>query len=118
IIYEQVGEPIETDFDTARAITLDDAGNIVIAGDSKLVKYDPAGKPLDEIELPKEPTCLEFDLNGNLIVGMSNVIMILDPQGETVRWHEQCHHDPGSAGRNRSAMDRTDRGVFADIHRG
>ena len=85
IIYEQVGKPIETDFDTARAITLDDAGNMLIAGDSKLVKYDPADKPLDEIELPKEPTCIEFDLDGNLIVGMSNVIMILDPQGNTLQ---------------------------------
>lgn len=79
ILYEQVGEPIETDFDTARAITLDDVGNIVIAGDSKIVKYDPAGKLQKEIKLTKEPTCIEIDLDGNLIVGMSNVIAILVP---------------------------------------
>ena len=85
IIYQQAGDTIQTDFKQARAITLDDIGNIYIAGDSKLVKYDPAGKRLDEIELPKEPTCIEIDLDGNLIVGMSNVIAILDSQGKTVQ---------------------------------
>ena len=55
IIYEQVGEAIETDFQEARAVVLDDAGSMYIAGDSKVVQYDPAGKPQNEIKLPKEP---------------------------------------------------------------
>jgi len=85
ILYQQTGEPIATDFEITHAIVLDGDGNIYIAGDSKVVQYDSAGKVLNEIELPKEPTCIEIDLDGNLIAGMSNVIAILDSQGETVQ---------------------------------
>ena len=85
ILYQQTGEPIATDFQTTHAIALDGAGNIYIAGDSKVVQYDSAGKLLKKIELPKEPTCIEIDVDGNLIVGMSNVIAILDSQGKTVQ---------------------------------
>lgn len=84
ILYQQVGETIQTDFKEARAITLDDEGNIYIVGDSKLVIYDSTGNLLSEIELPKEPTCIEIDPDGNLIVGMSNVISILDSQGQSI----------------------------------
>ena len=85
ILYRQVGEAIQTDFQKTHAVLVDNAGNIFIAGDFKLVKYDRTGKLLKEIKLDKEPTCIEIDLNGNLIVGMSNVIVILDSQGKIIQ---------------------------------
>jgi outer membrane protein assembly factor BamB len=85
ILYQQTGKFIQTDFQITHAIALDGDGNIYVAGDSKVAQYDSAGKLLKTIELPKEPTCIEIDLDGNLIVGMSNVIVILDSQGNTIQ---------------------------------
>lgn len=85
ILYQQIGEPIQTNFQKTRAILVDNTGNIFVAGDFKLVKYDRNGKLLKEIKLDKEPTCIEIDLDGKLIVGMSNVIVILDSQGKIIQ---------------------------------
>lgn len=85
ILYQQTGEPIQTDFETTHAIALDVDGNIYVVGDSKVAQYDSAGTLLNTIDLPKEPTCIEVDLDGNLVVGMGNLIAILDSQGNTVR---------------------------------
>ncbi|MBL7215174.1 MAG: hypothetical protein ISS71_05805 [Phycisphaerae bacterium] len=87
ILYRQVGETIETDFENTHAIAVDAEGRIYVAGDERIAVYSADGNVIKQIELGAEPTCLAIDGNGGMIVGLSDTIEMLDAPGvETARW--------------------------------
>lgn len=86
ILYRQVGETINTDFETTDAIAVDPEGRIYLAGDKKVTVFDKSGNVMRQIDLDAEPTCLAID-DAAIIVGLTDTIEILDLQGvETGRW--------------------------------
>ena len=75
LLYEQIGEPIATDFQAARAIAIDPSGQIYIAGD-KSIKIIQG----DRIELTDEPKCLAVT-NNKIYIGFKNHVEVYDPDG-------------------------------------
>ena len=87
IIYQQVGEPIDTDFDKTTAIAMGADGQICIAGDERIVIYQPGFSASKEIELGAEPTCAEIQADGAIVVCVDNFVIFMDSMGvETARW--------------------------------
>jgi hypothetical protein len=87
ILYQQTGEPIETDFETTHAIAVGADGRIYIAGDEKIGIYTPESAVPMEIELVAAPTCIEVESDGAIAVGVGRVVIFMDRMGvETARW--------------------------------
>lgn len=87
ILYRQVGETIETDFEVTNAVAVDAEGRIYLAGDEKIAVFTPDGDVVKQIELGAEPTCLAVDNDGTMIIGLVDTIEVLDSNGvETGRW--------------------------------
>lgn len=87
ILYEQVNETIELDFESTDAVTVGVDGKIHIVGDEKIAVYTADGNVVKQIELKGEPTCISIDLDGMTIFGLESSIMFIDEMGaETNRW--------------------------------
>ncbi|MHC5091975.1 MAG: NHL repeat-containing protein [Planctomycetota bacterium] len=87
IIYEQIGEAIETDFDKTTAIAIGSGGKVYIAGDEKIVIYEPDFVTSKTIETGSPPTCVEIDSNDTMIICVDNFILFIDSMGvEAARW--------------------------------
>lgn len=79
ILYRQIGEALETGLQESRAITVGSDGTIYAVGDKKIVMMRDGGKR--EIELLEEPTCVEVDKDGTLIVGLNEYLTFFDAEG-------------------------------------
>lgn len=87
ILYQQVSESIETDFQAAHAIAVGGDERIYIAGDEQIAIYTPGLAVPMEMELTGEPTCLEVEADGTIVVAVDNYIIFMNPMGvETNRW--------------------------------
>ena len=87
ILYQQVGKPIETDFQNTNAIAVGVVGKIYIAGDEEMAIYSPHIPEPIKIGLDAEPTCIAVEQNGTMIVGVESYIVFIDKAGvETNRW--------------------------------
>lgn len=87
IIYQQAGESIQTDFKQARAIAVNPEGVIFIAGDKTIEIHDKNFPVVKRIELAAEPTCIEIDLDGGVIVGFVDHLGFMDAYGNiTAEW--------------------------------
>ncbi len=93
ILYQQAGESIPLDFKVTRAIALGPAGNIYVAGDEKVVIMDAAGSLLNEIEFQAEPTCIEIEKDGTMLVGLTDHIVFVNPAGKVVaQWQSSAEN--------------------------
>lgn len=87
IIYQQTGEPIQTDFTTTHAIAVAADDKLYIAGDKKIAIYTSGFSLQAEIELKGEPTCIEVETDGTIVVCVRSDIIFMDPSGvENDRW--------------------------------
>ena len=87
IIYEQIGEAIGIDFDKTTAIAIGADGQIHIAGDEKVVIYEPDFSAAKTIELGADPTCVGIDSDAKIVICVENSIIFMDSMGvETARW--------------------------------
>ncbi len=87
ILYRQVGEPMSLDFEKSHAIAVGVDGKIYIAGDEKVAIYSPGITPPMEIELAAEPTCIEVQTDGTIVVCSGNDIIFMDTVAvEVDRW--------------------------------
>ncbi len=87
ILYRQVGEPISLDIKKSHSIAVGAEGKIYLAGDEKAAIYSPGMTFLMEIELGAEPTCIEVQTDGTIVVCAGNDIIFMDTLGvETGRW--------------------------------
>lgn len=87
ITWKPVGKEIKADFQTARAVAVDADGAVYIAGDQKLEIYENESPVVRRIELGSEPTCLGIDLDGTIIVGLTDHLGFMDSYGVvTAEW--------------------------------
>ena len=67
--------------------TQDAEGVVYVAGDEHLEIYDKDFPVVKQIELEYEPTCLGIDLDGMLIVGLTDHLGFMDDYGNvTAEW--------------------------------
>ena len=93
ILYEQVGETIDTDFEATHAIAVGVDGKIYIAGDREIAVYTSDGNAIRQIELEGEPTCITTESDGTMIVGVESYIVFVDRSGvETDRWETSAEN--------------------------
>jgi hypothetical protein len=87
IIYQETGEPIGTDFKQARAIAINPEGVIFIVGDETIEIHDKNFPVVKRIELAAEPTCVQIDLDGRVVVGLGDHFGFMDTYGNiTAEW--------------------------------
>lgn len=77
ILYKQVGSAIPTGLKNSHSIAVHEG--IYVAGDSAIVKIDLTGRV--EMKLDASPTCLAVDVNGIIIVGIQDTIVLLGADG-------------------------------------
>ncbi|MCE5185813.1 MAG: hypothetical protein LLF76_06775 [Planctomycetaceae bacterium] len=78
LVYRAVGEPIQTGLQQSRAVAAG-FGKLYVVGDSKLAILEEGKKK--EIELPREPTCIQIDNDGTLILGLTDHLALADADG-------------------------------------
>ena len=71
------GTPIVPSLDSPKAMEVDAAGNIYVAGKGAIAVYDPSGTETSRITLDGAATCLEFTPDGRLLVGMEDKVAVL-----------------------------------------
>jgi sugar lactone lactonase YvrE len=81
ILYRQTAEPIETGLTISQAVALDTEGRIYVAGDRKIVIYEPNRNIRKVIELEREPTCIQMDVDGGLLVCLTDHLVFMDVDG-------------------------------------
>ena len=87
IIYEQVGESIQTDFRKTHAIAVGADGKLYVAGDEKIVIYTSGLSVQSEVELTGEPTCVEVETDGTIVACVGSDIIFSNPAGAEIdRW--------------------------------
>ena len=87
IVYQQIGEPIKTDFEKTSAVAVGADGRIYIAGDEKITIYTSGFSVQTEVELKGEPTCVEVETDGTLVVCVKSDVIFINPTGvEIDRW--------------------------------
>lgn len=87
IIYQQAGDAVDTDFEKTTAIAIGTNGQCCIAGDEKVVIYEPDFSASKTIELGALPTCVEIQADSTMIVCVDNNVVFMDSMGvETARW--------------------------------
>jgi len=80
ILYKESAPAINTRFTESRAIALDSQGNIYVAGDKAIRKFDENGNDLSEIKLIDAPRCLTIDTDGKIYIGMKDHVQVYDNQ--------------------------------------
>ncbi|HSW01991.1 MAG TPA: hypothetical protein VLI39_17625 [Sedimentisphaerales bacterium] len=87
VLYEESDPPIRTGLSQSRAIALDKADRIYVAGDKSIRVFDASGNLARTISLTGEPQCLTIWDDGVLYVGMKEHVEVLDAQGKvTASW--------------------------------
>ena len=87
IVYQQTGEPIKTDFEKTSAVAVGADGRIYIAGDEKITIYTSGFSVQTEVELTGEPTCVEVETDGTMVVCVKSDVIFINPTGvEIDRW--------------------------------
>jgi hypothetical protein len=87
IVYQQIGEPIKTDFEKTSAVAVGADGRIYIAGDEKITIYTSGFSVQTEVELKGEPTCVEVETDGTMVVCVKSDVIFINPTGvEIDRW--------------------------------
>ena len=87
IVYQQTGEPIKTDFEKTSAVAVGADGRIYIAGDEKITIYTSGFSVQTEVELKGEPTCVEVETDGTMVVCVKSDVIFINPTGvEIDRW--------------------------------
>jgi DNA-binding beta-propeller fold protein YncE len=87
ILYAEAGPAIRTGFKQSRAIALDSAGRVCVAGDRAIRVFDVSGSVERTIELAGEPQCFTVLDDGAIYVGMRDHVEVLDAQGKvTASW--------------------------------
>ncbi len=81
ILYEKLGQPIRTDFNTARSIAVGPEYRIYIAGDQAIRVFTDSGNLLSEIKLPSAPRCLAVADDGKIYIGIKDYVEVYDSQG-------------------------------------
>ena len=87
IVYQQIGEPIKTDFEKTSVVAVGADGRIYIAGDEKITIYTSGFSVQTEVELKGEPTCVEVETDGTMVVCVKSDVIFINPTGvEIDRW--------------------------------
>ncbi|MHC5097435.1 MAG: NHL repeat-containing protein [Planctomycetota bacterium] len=81
IVYQQTGEPIKTDFEKTSAVAVGADGRIYIAGDEKITIYTSGFSVQTEVELKGEPTCVEVETDGTMVVCVKSDVIFINPTG-------------------------------------
>ena len=84
ILYAESGPAIHTGLSQSRAIALDPAGRMYVAGDKAIRVFGGTGNLESTIELAGEPQCLTISDDGTIYVGMRDHVEVLDAQGKVV----------------------------------
>jgi hypothetical protein len=84
ILYEESAEAIDTGFESAKTIAVDEKGTIYVGGDKSIRVFAMSGNMLDEISLDQQPGCLAVCSDGLIFVGLRNHVEIYDMQGKRV----------------------------------
>jgi hypothetical protein len=81
ILYIESGPPVNTGFRQSRAIALDSAGRMYVAGDKAIRVLSNTGNQERLIELAGEPQCLAVSEDGKLYIGLRERVEVVDAQG-------------------------------------
>ncbi len=84
VLYAESGPPIRMGLSQSRAIALDKAGRIYVAGDKSIRVFDASGNLERTISLTGAPQCLAIWDDGGIYVGMKDHVEVLDAQGKVV----------------------------------
>ena len=78
---------IETDLDTLRALAVGPGDRIAVAGDGRLVEFEPDGSRRRVMELAGNPSCLAIAPDGAFYLGLGDHVGVLDSAGApTATW--------------------------------
>ncbi len=69
--------PIVPALEAPKAMEIDGAGNLYVAGKDAIAVYSPAGTETSRIALDGAATCLEFTPDGRLLVGLEDRVAVL-----------------------------------------
>ena len=76
IMYDESAEPIATGFEKARAIAVDSAGRIYVAGDKAIKVFDNTGDLSKTISAAGEPRCLAVAADGLIYMGLGDHVEV------------------------------------------
>ncbi|MCD6392616.1 MAG: hypothetical protein J7M40_03825 [Planctomycetes bacterium] len=76
IMYDESAEPIATGFEKARAIAVDSAGRIYVAGDKAIKVFDNTGGLSETIAAAGEPRCLAVAADGLIYMGLGDHVEV------------------------------------------
>ena len=76
IMYDESAEPIATGFEKARAIAVDSAGKIYVAGDKAIKVFDNTGGLSETIAAAGEPRCLAVSTDGLVYMGLGDHVEV------------------------------------------
>jgi hypothetical protein len=78
---------IETGMQSPEAIALDQQGNLLVAGEGIVRKFNPTGAVLGNLSIKGTPTCLAADDTGRVFVGFKDHVEIFGTDGKlAVSW--------------------------------
>jgi DNA-binding beta-propeller fold protein YncE len=84
ILYAESGPAIRTGLVQSRAIALDAAGRIYVAGDKAIHVFGASGNLEKTFSLTGEPQCLHISDDGGMYIGMRDHVEVLDAQGKVI----------------------------------
>lgn len=84
ILYIESGQAIHTGLGQSRAIALDLAGRLFVAGDRAIRVFGSDRNLESTIGLSGEPQCLAISEDGTIYVGMKDHVEVVDAQGKAV----------------------------------
>jgi sugar lactone lactonase YvrE len=76
--------PIVPELELPKAMEVDGAGNLYVAGKNAIAVYNSAGAETSRITIDGAAGCLEFTPDGRLLVGMGDRVAVLDGERKTV----------------------------------
>jgi hypothetical protein len=82
ILYEENPPAVATGFTRSRALALDTAGHIYVAGDRAIRVLDQMGNLQRTIDLASEPGCLTVLADGMTYVGLRDHVEVFDAKGQ------------------------------------
>jgi len=84
IMYEESAEPIDTGFESAKTIAVDEKGAIYVGGDNSIRVFTRNGRLQNEINLDQPPGCIVVSSDGLIFAGLSDHVEVYDAQGRPV----------------------------------
>jgi sugar lactone lactonase YvrE len=82
ILYTEAAPALPTGFARARALAVDAAGLVYVAGDRAIRVFDQTGRLQRSLDLAAAPGCLALLADGTLYVGLRDHVEVFDTQGE------------------------------------